>query len=333
MGAAAYPVGSSPLARGLLRGGGFPGHPRGIIPARAGFTSRLRAHPPGDQDHPRSRGVYVWGLESDAAAAGSSPLARGLLQGGCRRAACHRIIPARAGFTLLVPLYTPAGGDHPRSRGVYGGAAASAIMGGGSSPLARGLRRQAPPGRQGHGIIPARAGFTVVHVRGSEARPGSSPLARGLRGSDNIRPVGRGIIPARAGFTASSQTGTSGLRDHPRSRGVYVPVHGAVEVQQGSSPLARGLQPELRDAVRRLRIIPARAGFTAPPPSRAPTGRDHPRSRGVYTEVMPSKLMTPGSSPLARGLLDRVGAFLGACGIIPARAGFTRRADHEAASL
>ena len=51
--------GSSPLARGLQVGAAHQGGVRGIIPARAGFTtcgSATTAPPP---DHPRSRGVYA----------------------------------------------------------------------------------------------------------------------------------------------------------------------------------------------------------------------------------------------------------------------------------
>ena len=91
-------------------------------------------------------------------------------------------------------------------------------------------------------------------------------------------------------------------RDHPRSRGVYLPDDVSLKGLMGSSPLARGLLEDwLRDYYGR-RIIPARAGFThhrrgSPPtrgiiPARAgftnrlfnsqQPHKDHPRSRGVY---------------------------------------------------
>ena len=50
---------------------------------------------------------------------------------------------------------------------------------------------------------------------------------------------------------------------------------------------------------------------------------DHPRSRGVYTFMIPSMVMHSGSSPLARGLLECLDGLEALCGIIPARAGFT----------
>ena len=53
---------------------------------------------------------------------------------------------------------------------------------------------------------------------------------------------------------------------------------------------------------REWRIIPARAGFTPGRPGPLSPGRDHPRSRGVYTATTPGREARRGSSPLARGL-------------------------------
>ena len=74
------------------------------------------------------------------------------------------------------------------------------------------------------------------------------------------------------------------------------------DVDTGSSPLARGLHPAISRQPRRLRIIPARAGFTRPAFTRANTAPDHPRSRGVYTAGGGGASDPGGSSPLARGL-------------------------------
>ena len=54
--------GSSPLARGLLRDLMRKYIYSGIIPARAGFTSRWPSAPRRSLDHPRSRGVYLRAL-------------------------------------------------------------------------------------------------------------------------------------------------------------------------------------------------------------------------------------------------------------------------------
>ena len=233
--------GSSLLARGLQHIAGAYYLVPGIIPARAGFTRRAgrRGRRPGD--HPRSRGVYrgtAWRIPSPA---GSSPLARGLLQVEFAPGEDAGIIPARAGFTCPDEHGRLARGDHPRSRGVYHSAAPDRCSRQGSSPLARGLRPEPSRGLWPERIIPARAGFTSWRPRWFCAwrdhprsrgvytlppsctlrRAGSSPLARGLL----LAAVGHAdddrIIPARAGFTTNGKDQDPREPDHPRSRGVY----------------------------------------------------------------------------------------------------------------
>ena len=195
----------------------------------------------------------------------------------------------------------------------------------GSSPLARGLLLVIMVVSILGGIIPARAGFTrrasplgwcaTDHPRSrgvyldatsaAWAADGSSPLARGLRCPWHPQLRDDGIIPARAGFTPRPVGHGRGHLDHPRSRGVYGVWSSICRCWNGSSPLARGLQ----------------VGGDLPANARL----DHPRSRGVYSDGTWTAQMHQGSSPLARGLpplVDR-GSFRG--GIIPARAGFTRR--------
>ena len=96
------------------------------------------------RDHPRSRGVYSSPESADAAMAGSSPLARGLRLGDTHDRRPEGIIPARAGFTGRRYGDSPAGRDHPRSRGVYTSRVLALIVAGGSSPLARGLHLWIP---------------------------------------------------------------------------------------------------------------------------------------------------------------------------------------------
>ena len=213
--------GSSPLARGLhllSRNGVFN---MGIIPARAGFTRSLPQNPARDEDHPRSRGVYVPSAGVARAVGGSSPLARGLLAQATQASAEIRIIPARAGFTAGEEGRLVLAWDHPRSRGVYRVSYSPMHCQSGSSPLARGLPLASPGVMWSTGIIPARAGFTpsriiqvpqesdhprsrgVYGLVGMKSRliPGSSPLARGLLRLSSTRRRTRWIIPARAGFT------------------------------------------------------------------------------------------------------------------------------------
>ena len=259
---------------------------------------------------------------------GSSPLARGLLHLEIGRIIVHRIIPARAGFTLHHHGIYSASRDHPRSRGVYSPRRPSGRSFCGSSPLARGLRRQTRLGPDPRRIIPARAGFTPRCRDGRCRRSdhprsrgvyagilnacvsalGSSPLARGLLPPPVHTHGGRGIIPARAGFTSYNTK----------------PEYGA----PGSSPLARGLLDVGAVVAPVLGIIPARAGFTARTGGGRRAGGDHPRSRGVYCPRPTSRRGTSGSSPLARGLpVARVSRGL-AQRIIPARAGFTSPPSH-----
>ena len=192
--------------------------------------------------------------------------------------------------------------DHPRSRGVYMRIRFSTAPSGGSSPLARGLLPAAPAKAKKPGIIPARAGFTVLTFRRSseiwdhprsrgvyfpdvqveDKQYGSSPLARGLRPGADVVGAGQGIIPARAGFTHAGTVQARGARDHPRSRGVYLARLVNPCLRDGSSPLARGLPAIGNHGYRPRRIIPARAGFTRSPWRVPEYSQDHPRSRGVY---------------------------------------------------
>ena len=240
---------------------------RRIIPARAGFTLSRR---------------YFQGR-----AAGSSPLARGLLSLTLPVVGGVRIIPARAGFTVAGPRRHLALADHPRSRGVYEEERNTAMSTIGSSPLARGLRAVGLVLGLLGGIIPARAGFTlcssgtrscsadhprsrgvyVRHSRCDRGQLGSSPLARGLPCSMRSVIGAFRIIPARAGFTCPTGQQPAPCPDHPRSRGVYAGNAVSEGGQVGSSPLARGL-PAAAGAVHGARgIIPARAGFTPAPSS------------------------------------------------------------------
>ena len=338
------PKGSSPLARGLRGTPRPPPVSTRIIPARAGFTPSTRRWRSRRRDHPRSRGVYEAHPDHHQFLRGSSPLARGLRGVGQEPAQRRGIIPARAGFTESARYQRKRPGDHPRSRGVYPPPSAAPSRTRGSSPLARGLPpvdlAAVGPGR----IIPARAGFTVC--RGFRRRPGRDhPRSRGVYSRFAFRFVRTfGIIPARAGFTTCSRPCPARRRDHPRSRGVYGNASGVLRIEMGSSPLARGLLPRPLTAIRTRGIIPARAGFTWPSTGPPRSSRDHPRSRGVYDARRRGYQSSPGSSPLARGLLAALaegvrhaldhprsrGVYCGGGygpasrrGIIPARAGFT----------
>ena len=233
--------------------------------------------------------------------------------------------------------------DHPRSRGVYTNTRPMGKRRVGSSPLARGLRGDEHGGRRPRRIIPARAGFTgrsstsawilMDHPRSRGVYPttsgqvggeaGSSPLARGLRDAGRKPRSRPGIIPARAGFTPDRVQHRGEQQDHPRSRGVYTGSPSATARNAGSSPLARGLRRGYSAGVSWGWIIPARAGFTEYADAISEPTTDHPRSRGVYSELLASMMTPGGSSPLARGLQTEPAGRRPQHRIIPARAGFT----------
>ena len=235
----------------------------GIIPARAGFTDERAPQASQGADHPRSRGVYASRPPPHPLRGGSSPLARGLHRRRLASGDHRRIIPARAGFTRPRGRRGATRSDHPRSRGVYATDPTHLAPRCGSSPLARGLRPTECSSPRRQGIIPARAGFTMTLPQSPYVVPGSSPLARGLRSRKGRVEDNSGIIPARAGFTQSRADVCVKGRDHPRSRGVYVSAVLGPLRARGSSPLARGLHNLSVDGNDAVRIIPARAGFTA----------------------------------------------------------------------
>ena len=91
--------------------------------------------------------------------------------------------------------------------------------------------------------------------------------------------------PARAGFTVGGVWVVGFWWDHPRSRGVYTFIKRKVQINGGSSPLARGLPADRPRKGTFVGIIPARAGFTLASAVGFVEDGDHPRSRGVYRSV------------------------------------------------
>ena len=234
-------VGSSPLARGLQLALDIGLELRGIIPACAGLTVRLRLEARCSPDHPRLRGVYPSVEVKARQLMGSSPLARGLQDQRTGKHHRGRIIPACAGFTTWSGTAAPPRWDHPRLRGVYLNVPPTQPPMHGSSPLARGLRQ--PPFRhdvRGR-IIPACAGFTRPRPSGAPATA-DHPRLRGVYAAVRAGAVdAAGIIPACAGFTLQPGDGSGRAGDHPRLRGVYGGECSVLGRWGGSSPLARGL--------------------------------------------------------------------------------------------
>ena len=154
-------VGAHPRSRGEnARPDDDAGTVKWLIPARAGKTLTDPREDLTPQAHPRSRGENRSSASLYRLVRGSSPLARGKpiitnLPEGTRR-----LIPARAGKTIISTDLMPGAPAHPRSRGENAHFAGGGIAGWGSSPLARGKLRPAVATRGNHGLIPARAGKT-----------------------------------------------------------------------------------------------------------------------------------------------------------------------------
>ena len=218
-------TGSSPLARGARRLFSACTHSLGLIPARAGSTFFLEMAGENRWAHPRSRGEHERGSHHVGVMVGSSPLARGALYITMRCLLFLGLIPARAGSTRYTYRYTQKYRAHPRSRGEHGHHGVSSRAVWGSSPLARGALDLPGGLTPTTGLIPARAGSTLVgcevlvkcraHPRSrgehnslvlrGDMSWGSSPLARGapVRWASKI--TTDGLIPARAGSTVVAQ--------------------------------------------------------------------------------------------------------------------------------
>ena len=233
--------------------------------------------------------------------------------------------------------------DHPRSRGEYGPTADKTSRPSGSSPLSRGIQVQAASCRINDGIIPALAGNTPTPARPlglrrdhprsrgeyssppgpAESHSGSSPLSRGILVAAAIAVAIARIIPALAGNTPHPSCNRRRHRDHPRSRGEYDLVDLHETGIGGSSPLSRGIRPEITECIRDGRIIPALAGNTERDLGGRAEGTDHPRSRGEYLSPSSPTSWWGGSSPLSRGILTATNQCVIGDRIIPALAGNT----------
>jgi len=339
-------MGSSPLARGGRDSPSDLVAESGLIPARAGRTQPRSAAPRVARAHPRSRGADCQATFERGRHTGSSPLARGGRGRPVDGDPARGLIPARAGRTRSPRPLAASARAHPRSRGADTRSAVRLRRMTGSSPLARGGRAVGQPDLLLTGLIPARAGRTRrrgpcspsrrAHPRSRGADflidfaallcPGSSPLARGghLLGLDDRGHPG--LIPARAGRTRRSTIPSGVLRAHPRSRGADSPLTSPCVWVWGSSPLARGGHHDRCPSAARPGLIPARAGRTARAALPAPRGRAHPRSRGADAAVYVAFGTHAGSSPLARGGHGDDAGADPLPGLIPARAGRTRRA-------
>ena len=214
-----------------------------------------------------------------------------------------------------------------------------------SSPRVRGTGALVDLHKLAHGIIPAYAGNITRRTAGSSCGrdhprmcgeqlvccrivtkgEGSSPRVRGAVAVVKQKFAGSGIIPACAGSSWPSSPSISATRDHPRVCGEQDAVAGSVSYGAGSSPRVRGAVPEGHRPRQGPGIIPACAGSSATI-SLPPLGVwDHPRVCGEQDAPDRARLGAKGSSPRVRGAGDFSHKGNSRIGIIPARAGSSRR--------
>ena len=132
--------GSSPLSRGIRDPKWVRDVWERIIPALAGNTFQRGNNRAPSKDHPRSRGEYPLPRADITAPEGSSPLSRGILSSAIYDRHPSRIIPALAGNTTFLAVFSAPSSDHPRSRGEYLQSPVLEELPLGSSPLSRGIR-------------------------------------------------------------------------------------------------------------------------------------------------------------------------------------------------
>ena len=131
---------------------------------------------------------------------------------------------------------------------------------------------------------------------------GSLLHVRGLLFFKDYFPSFPRITPARAGTTRSQRRNLELCRDHPRPCGDYIRIVLADEVDRGSPPRVRGLQPPLSSMTSIFGITPACAGTTYSSMLDEVDSEDHPRVCGDYLSKVSPCALSIGSPPRVRGL-------------------------------
>ena len=319
-----FVAGSSPRVRGKRGGDDALAAAPGLIPARAGKTP---TRPPASSTraaHPRACGENVRALLVSVSRVGSSPRVRGKQQPARAVGWHHGLIPARAGKTAAVDLFTVVGPAHPRACGENNSHVSSFLASQGSSPRVRGKQGRVDEHRHRRRLIPARAGKTPAcpqvgtglwaHPRAcgenwsmtamTARAPGSSPR---VRGKHRARPLH-----------------SAGQMAHPRACGENGGHRLVLQGGYGSSPRVRGKLGGDGHGVQGAGLIPARAGKTGRPSSTTSAPWAHPRACGenVFRESCCRE--SRGSSPRVRGKRPLYSTRRTGCGLIPARAGKTQ---------
>ena len=155
------------------------------------------------------------------------------------------------------------------------------------------------------------------------ARCGSSPRARGTQPKTAWAQPKPRFIPACAGNTAASHNNGTGITVHPRVRGEHTLTSAAGRGPDGSSPRARGTPFAQKEAVKKIRFIPACAGNTMRMVNMSESSTVHPRVRGEHSPTVQATVYLFGSSPRARGTRHTIASNGSFDRFIPACAGNT----------
>ena len=143
--------------------GAVPAVP-GLIPARAGSTQQRASRASLCGAHPRPCGEHLQASSPWRNILGSSPPVRGAPLWVLRSSTGSGLIPARAGSTVSRAGGEPGSGAHPRPCGEHLTISLSGETMLGSSPPVRGALSEVLLPTRGGGLIPARAGSTLLGV-------------------------------------------------------------------------------------------------------------------------------------------------------------------------
>ena len=157
--------GSSPRVRGTFQTISLWILSEGIIPARAGSRLTSSQTPRSGRDHPRACGEQPHTVPTIATVSGSSPRVRGAVSPACTAGSWAGIIPNCAGSRERPSALPKSGWDHPRACGEQLAMLLPRLCMAESSPRVRGAGGVRVRSVVDIGIIPARAGSSMVARR------------------------------------------------------------------------------------------------------------------------------------------------------------------------
>ena len=293
----------------------------GITPACAGKRTRSWKARRVSQDHPCLCGEKYGNRCRIPRIPGSPPPVRG--KGSPKQIAWaeSRITPACAGKRFSRRVFCIAVQDHPRLCGEKQNLPADLLSACGSPPRVRGKagRRRTPTWERG--ITPACAGKSF-QVTPEIATGKDHPRVCGEKSPGGPMFVpSPWITPACAGKRGGLFCLKPLQKDHPRVCGEKSISTSTPTAAPGSPPRVRGKGGCTLRMIRRMRITPACAGKSVPPPCCATSCTDHPRVCGEKAEGLAVPLSSLGSPPRVRGKESSQKAVNSATGITPACAG------------